>query len=411
MKILIENELFKMQGGTETISIHTYEMLKNNGHQAYFFATKSDTYYDENYEYVKYFPRNVYSVKEYLKNPLAYYYNFEAAKNLELMLKDIKPDLVHLNLLISPSIIDVCNKLKIPQVMTVHVSAPFCPAATFLKKNQEMCNDFQCKNGNYLYCVLNKCKGNLESSIRKAILSEVYIKRNSYQKINKFICPSNALKEIISKTNIGINPNNVRVINNFLSNEELNIKPNFQNKGYFLYIGRLVKEKGVHYLLQAMNKLSKEIELHIIGAGTEEAFLRKYAEANNLNNVKFLGFKNREEIKEEYQNCIATVLPCNWFENFPTTNMESFIHGKPVIASNIGGIPEQVEHNVTGLLFEPANVEQLKNCILNYWNNLDIVIEHGKNAYKKATSLYTEERYYNELMQVYEDVIYGENNV
>ena len=85
--------------------------------------------------------------------------------------------------------------------------------------------------------------------------------------------------------------------------------------------------------------------------------------------------------------------------------MESFINGKPVIASNIGGIPEQVEHNKTGLLFEPANVEQLKRCILMYWNNPDLVIEHGKNAYEKAHALYTEERYYNDLMNVYQEVL------
>ena len=87
------------------------------------------------------------------------------------------------------------------------------------------------------------------------------------------------------------------------------------------------------------------------------------------------------------------------------TNIESFINGKPVIASNIGGIPEIVEHNVNGLLFEPANIEQLKECILTYWNNPELVIEHGKNGYQKAITHYTEERYYNELMKVYEEVI------
>ena len=135
------------------------------------------------------------------------------------------------------------------------------------------------------------------------------------------------------------------------------------------------------------------------------------AKENNLDNVEFVGFKNREEIKEYYQNCIATILSCNWFENFPTTNMESFINGKPVIASNIGGIPEQLEHNKTGLLFEPANVEHLKECILTYWNNHELVKKHGLNGYEKAKNQYTEKRYYKELMQVYETILKEKNEV
>ena len=91
------------------------------------------------------------------------------------------------------------------------------------------------------------------------------------------------------------------------------------------------------------------------------------------------------------------------------TNIESFINGKPVIASNIGGIPEIIEHNVNGLLFEPANIEQLKECIIKYYNNPKLVIEHGKNAYQKAITEYTEEKYYNKLIDVYNNVLENYN--
>ena len=85
--------------------------------------------------------------------------------------------------------------------------------------------------------------------------------------------------------------------------------------------------------------------------------------------------------------------------------MESLVNGKPVIAANIGGIPEQIEHNQNGLLFEPGNVEQLKECILRYWNNPELVVEHGKNGYQKAITRYSEERYYNELITLYNSII------
>lgn len=95
-------------------------------------------------------------------------------------------------------------------------------------------------------------------------------------------------------------------------------------------------------------------------------------------------------INLEYLGAFLLIVFCNFW----------VYKAKPVIASNIGGIPEQVEHNKTGLLFEPGNVEQLKECILKYWNNPQLVIEHGKNGYQKAITQYTEDRYYKELQGV-----------
>ena len=406
MRILLVNQLFKMQGGTETIAINTYNMLKENGHEVFFFATDEGEYYEKNYPYAKYFPHSVYSVKEYLKNPIAYYWNKNAATLFSQMIDEVKPDIIHIHSLISPSILQVCKDKNIPTVMTLHMMPSVCPSTTFLYKNKYICNDFKCRNGNYLNCLLNKCRDNsLEASFRKTILSYVFDKTNVYSAVSYFICPSDAMRRYVSMTNICEDKSKIVTVNNFLTDDELKTIPNYSNKGYFLYLGRLSEEKGVHYLLQALKDLPRDIRLRIVGTGNQEKFLKQYTKENNLYNVEFLGFKNREEIKAEYQNCIVTILSCNCFENFPTTNMESFINGKPVIASNIGGIPEQVEHNKTGLLFEPANIKQLKECILKYWNNTDLVVEHGQNAYEKAHILYTEERYYKELMKVYEEIL------
>lgn len=406
MKILIQNLFFNNQGGTETISIATYKLLKKMGHDVFFFSTNRPVLNEENYEYNKFFHNDIYSFKGYLKNPLKYYWNYEAKQKFEELIKEVKPDLIHFNYFISPELLYVCKKKNIPSVITFHMMPQCCPAMDFLYQNKELCKNFQCKNGNYWHCILNKCgNGSLERSIRKAILSYIFNKTNAYSDIKYFICPSKALRDCVKLSNITKDKNKIITINNFLSNEELETIPNYSNKGYFLYLGRLSKEKGVHYLLEAIKDLPREIKLKIVGTGPEENKLKQFTQGNNLDNVEFVGFKNREEIKEYYQNCIATILPCNCFENFPTTNMESFINGKPVIASNIGGIPEQVEHNKTGLLFEPANIEQLKECILTYLNNPELVIEHGKNGYQKAITQYTEERYYKELMKVYKLVV------
>lgn len=406
MKILIINQFFNMQAGTEVISTSTFNILKKQGNDVYYFAFDKKPYFIDDYEFAKYFPKNNMSTFGYLKNPLKYYWNYEAAKKLEKYIDEIKPEIIHIHSLMSPSILNVCKKKNIPTVMTLHTLPSSCPSTKFLLKNKEYCKEFKCKNGNYWHCVFNRCgNGSIERSVRKSILSYIFNKTNVYSNVKYFICPSNALRDCVKLSNITNDKNKIVTINNFLSDEELNTIPNYSNNGYFLYIGRLSKEKGLNYLLEALKDLPRDIQLKIVGTGEEKDKLKKYARENSLDNVEFVGFKNRNEIKDYYQNCIATILPCNWFEIFGMTNIESFINGKPVIASNIGGIPEIVEHNVNGLLFEPANVEQLKKCILTYWDNPEIVIEHGKNGYKKAITQYTEERYYNELMKIYEEVI------
>ena len=403
MKILIMNAYFSPFRGGETIAYNTYKMLKENGHEVIYMAADRKPFFESNYEYSKYFIKDITSIKEYLRRPWAYYYNFEARNKVSKLLNDFKPDLVHVHNIItcfSPAVLEVLKNT--PTIMTVHDTGIVCPASTLMYKNKHMCNELYCKNGNVINCLLNKCdSGKLEASFRKTL--RAYFINKNLKYVDKFVAPSQKLKDLLLTS--GIHENEVDVINNFLTIEEYNTIPNYSNKNYFLYIGSLAKEKGVHYLLQAMNELPKSIELHIAGTGNMEQELKQFAVNNNLSNIKFLGFLDREKTYEELQNCIATILPCNWFENFPTTILESFINGKPVIASNIGGIPEQIEHNRNGFLFEVGNVTELKKCILNYAENPLIVQKHGQQAYEKAIEKYSSKRYYEELIFTYQKVI------
>ncbi len=403
MKIIIVDSLFTSFGGGQKIAYATYRILRENGHEVFYWAMIKEPYFISGYECSKYFTPYYSGIKDYLKNPIKYYINYRAVNDLQKFVNIIKPDVIHFHSFwgLSSAIFNV--KTNAYKILTMH-DARCCPATTFMYKNSCFCKKQYCKNGNFLPCIINKCVENsLEASIRRAVVASIDVK--NFKNVDYFITPSNALKDYVIKSNVGINSSNVTTIPNFLPDNTFNTIPNYRNRGYFLYLGRLSPEKGVQYLLEALKDLPKDIKLHIVGTGSEEESLKNYANEHNLDNVEFLGFKTGEELKEEYQRCIAVIVPSNWFEIFGLVNIEAFINGKPVIASNIGGIPEIVEHNVSGLLFEPGNVEQLKECILKYRNNPQLVVEHGKNGYQKAITQYTEDRYYKALMKVYEDVI------
>ena len=68
-------------------------------------------------------------------------------------------------------------------------------------------------------------------------------------------------------------------------------------------------------------------------------------------------------------------------------------------------LSDVVEDNRTGLLFEPQNTEQLKECILKYWNNRDLVAEHGRTAREKVISQYSEDLYFKKLLEIYKEVL------
>lgn len=79
--------------------------------------------------------------------------------------------------------------------------------------------------------------------------------------------------------------------------------------------------------------------------------------------------------------------------------------GKPVIASNVGGIPELVEHNKTGYLVEIGNVEQIKNAVIKLYENPELTQEMGKNARKKAETQYNRDVFYKSIIEIYEKTL------
>ena len=197
MKILIIHAYFSPFRGGETIAYNTFKMLQADGHEVIYMAADRKPYFEEDYEYAKYFIKDITSLKAYLKRPWAYYYNFEAKRKVNQLLKDFKPDLVHVHNIVtcfSPVILE-CLK-DIPTIMTVHDSGIICPASTLMYKNKQICNEIYCKNGNVINCLINKCdSGKLEPSIRKTI--RAYFINKNLRYVNRFITPSQALKNLL----------------------------------------------------------------------------------------------------------------------------------------------------------------------------------------------------------------------
>ena len=98
----------------------------------------------------------------------------------------------------------------------------------------------------------------------------------------------------------------------------------------------------------------------------------------------------------------VVVVPSVWLEPMGLIVCESMACGKPVIGSNLGGIPEMVIENETGLIFEQGNYQELRQEIEFLISSPSVVIEMGKKARKKVEKEYNSEIVYQKLIEVYE---------
>ena len=174
---------------------------------------------------------------------------------------------------------------------------------------------------------------------------------------------------------------------------------------YGLYFGRITEEKGVETVVKAYEMLP-EHKVKIMGDDTtEEAVrLKQYVKEHNLKNIEFVGFKKGAELENIIKQARFTLIPSIWYDNLPNTALESFQYSKPVIASNIGSLPELVVDGINGFLFEPGNVEDLCKSI-SQMKNGSLVEKMGAASYERLIDCFAPKKHYKALMEVFGSVL------
>jgi glycosyltransferase involved in cell wall biosynthesis len=99
------------------------------------------------------------------------------------------------------------------------------------------------------------------------------------------------------------------------------------------------------------------------------------------------------------------VAPSACYENFPYSVLESFALGKPVVASNIGGIPEMVRDGETGFLVEPGDPARMAERMADLAGDRELVEKLGRNARSRVENEFSADIHYDKLMALYERVI------
>jgi glycosyltransferase involved in cell wall biosynthesis len=158
--------------------------------------------------------------------------------------------------------------------------------------------------------------------------------------------------------------------------------------GRLLYAGRISNGKGLPDLLRAIARIPAAVS-HLVLAGANHdtaygEFLKKMiADLGLGETVVFAGLLDEPELLEEFRKATALVLPSHQ-ETAPMVVQQAMAAGLPVVATNVGGIPAQIEHEVTGLMFRPGDVGNLSELLARICSDAQVGARLAQSAKRSA---------------------------
>jgi glycosyltransferase involved in cell wall biosynthesis len=164
--------------------------------------------------------------------------------------------------------------------------------------------------------------------------------------------------------------------------------------------GRLVREKGVDVAIEASARSGASIEC--FGDGPLRSELQAQAKARNAP-IRFHGFT--EDVADPMNAVDAVAIPSRWAEAFPFAALEAMSLGKPIVAADVGGLPELVSNDITGLLFRREDPVGMADKMLQLAGSPELVATLGAEAKARHRDLYTLEHMAERMERVYEAIV------
>lgn len=224
--------------------------------------------------------------------------------------------------------------------------------------------------------------------------------------VDRYIALTQHDKETMAQV-LKINSARIEVIYNGIHPSFARIEPSRAAKHPVIgVVGRLTKQKGISYLLEAVPFIVERfsnLRVLIAGGGEDEASLKnKTRELGITANVEFLGFiKNVADVIAQMD---VFVLPSVW-EGFPYVLLEAMILKKPIVASDIFGIAEIVEHDATGILVVPRNVQSLADAVLSLLSDKNKARTFGRAAYERVVKNFSLDQTISNTEQLYRSLL------
>jgi glycosyltransferase involved in cell wall biosynthesis len=452
MQIVFCNKYFFLNGGVEKYLYDVMNYLAARGHQTIPFSVRYAATWPSPYQdyflappgdpeqalwaNIRFSPANIL---RFLDRST---YSFEARIKLSRLLRAVQgADIAYiLNIYnyMSPSIIHTFRRHRIPVVMQIGDYNLLCPSYSLLRDGKP-CS--LCVRGQYYHGIRYRCvKNNLAASTVR--VAAMYMQRllGIYKLVDAFVVPCEFMRNKlieggISEKQLHLLPypverrqvkrrkpgdregegrrdgerrseSRIQVLQYPI---ERTTEPDktWHKKNYIVSFGRLSYEKGLDTLIGAFQKLNPPVDLYIIGRSYdgEEERLKRLIEPHARDRIHFLGFQSGQTLMRWIAEALFSVVPSRWYDNAPISVYESFLNATPVLASRIGGIPEQVQEGVTGRLFEPDDCDDLAQKMDQMLANKDQLVRMGLAGQADVTEKLNIKVQMDSLVNLFENVI------
>ncbi len=170
----------------------------------------------------------------------------------------------------------------------------------------------------------------------------------------------------------------------------------------FVFLGRIARGKGMHWLLRSLPLVDVPLHLDIAGEGLQADEMRRLARTLGLEDrVTFHGWLNTAQTNALLAEARALVVPSLWHEPFGLVALEAMAAGAPVIASQVGGLPEFVHHEQNGLLVAPSNREMMAAALTRLAQDYPLARALGERGRAMATTTFTMKNHVTQLLGLY----------
>lgn len=384
MKILYAWNLYQQQGGENMWYPSEPELFRSHGHEVFFYER-------DNKDLQKF---NVFQKASLLwKTSWA----ADTYREVRALLRKEKPDLVHVYntlALVSPSIFHACADEGVAVVQTHYNYRAVCPAAT-LMRNGGICEE--CIDHSLLRSVRHACYR--DSKVQSAALAAsiaFHRKIETWSRcVQAFIVPTQFMKRKLAAG---------------LPEERIEVRPNWhdpdpgmrtgQGDHSLLFIGRLAEEKGAGVVLKTWAQNPDLPPIKILGDGPMADEVQ--AAASQDARIIALGRQPHERVLEELRTTGCLLVPALWYEAFPHTLLEAAASGAPILASQIGTLPDVVEDGVTGLLFDPFDPADVAAKIRRFFSDETDRRAISIAARRKFETEFTATQAYANLTRIYQ---------
>ncbi|QPC83988.1 glycosyltransferase family 4 protein [Phototrophicus methaneseepsis] len=385
MNILIAHNYYQNPGGEDYVFRAEAAMLESHGHNVIRYSVHND---------------DVANMSR-LSLAQAAIWNRRTYRELRHIFRTHHTEVAHFHntlALISPAAYYAAQAENVAVVQTLHNYRLYCLPGTFYRDGH-VCED--CFMRFPVSGIQHSCYRNskAQSMVVAGMLGVHRTLRTYHKQVNRYIVLTEYARRKFSEG--GIDPSRISIKPNFLDED-----PGIGQDGgdYMLYVGRLVEEKGVLTMLEAWRQLP-DIPLMVLGDGPLMQEMQDYIAEHNMTHVMMMGQRRRNETLTMMKQSLGLVFPSQWNEPFGLSIVEAYACGKPVIASELGAPTSLVIKGETGEYFKPGDADDLATQARSMWESKQSTIAMGHNARQKFTELYTADRNYKTLIEIYQQAL------